>query len=60
VTITGIVTDQPIANAELEINVGSDVFSVNADQTGRYTIELVDRKCINSDNYRDSNGSANC
>tara|TARA_Y100000310_G_scaffold182499_1_gene182580 strand:- start:153 stop:4202 length:4050 start_codon:yes stop_codon:yes gene_type:complete len=41
VTITGIVTDQPIANAELEINVGSDVFSVNADQTGRYTIELV-------------------
>lgn len=41
VTITGIVTDQPIANAELEINVGSDVFSVNADPTGRYTIELV-------------------
>ncbi|WP_462178215.1 PKD domain-containing protein [Pseudoalteromonas gelatinilytica] len=41
VTITGIVTDQPIANAELEINVGSDVFSVNADSTGRYTIELV-------------------
>lgn len=41
VTITGLVTDNPIANAELEINVGDDVFQVTADANGRYTIEIV-------------------
>ena len=40
VTITGIVTDEPIANAELEIVVGSESFNVQAGDNGRYTAVL--------------------
>ena len=41
VTITGIVTDEPIANAELEFVVGNESFSAKADANGRYTQELI-------------------
>lgn len=40
VTITGIVTDEPIAKAELEIVVGSESFNVQAGDNGRYTAVL--------------------
>lgn len=40
VTITGLVTDEPIANAELEIVVGGESFQVQANDSGRYTAVL--------------------
>ncbi|CAM3855986.1 MULTISPECIES: leucine-rich repeat domain-containing protein [Pseudoalteromonas] len=41
VTITGVVTDEPIANAELEIVVGNESFATQANANGRYTQELI-------------------
>ena len=41
VTITGIVTDEPIANAELEIVVGGESFNVQANESGQYTAALT-------------------
>ncbi|OUS71517.1 hypothetical protein B5G52_11260 [Pseudoalteromonas sp. A601] len=40
VTITGLVTDEPIANAMLEIVVGDESFPTQADASGRYNILL--------------------
>jgi hypothetical protein len=48
VTITGLVTDDIISNAEVEITVGGQAFSVTADQNGIYAITItVDESLIN-------------
>ncbi|WP_158681593.1 PKD domain-containing protein [Microbulbifer pacificus] len=39
-TVTGLVTDNPVADAEIEFHVGTQVFSTRADASGRYSIAL--------------------
>ncbi|REL27727.1 hypothetical protein DXX93_14950 [Thalassotalea euphylliae] len=39
-TIDGIATDSPIANADINVQVGEQTFSTNADAVGQYSIEL--------------------
>ena len=49
VTITGIVTDKPIVNANLTISAGSASVNAFADETGRYTATFsVDESEANS------------
>ena len=47
VTITGLVTDDIISNADIEITIGGQVFSDSADENGVYTITItVDESLI--------------
>jgi hypothetical protein len=39
-TLTGAVTDAPIANAVVTATVGSQTFTVNADANGNYSLEI--------------------
>jgi hypothetical protein len=48
VTITGLVTDNIIPNAGVEVTVGGQVFSTTSDENGVYTITItVDESLIN-------------
>ncbi|ESP94796.1 PKD domain-containing protein [Pseudoalteromonas luteoviolacea] len=48
VTITGLVTDEPIPNAALTVYVGDQSFELAADATGTYTYQLdVDESMVN-------------
>ncbi|MDK2596975.1 PKD domain-containing protein [Pseudoalteromonas obscura] len=48
VTITGLVTDEPIPNAALTVYVGDQSFELAADATGAYTYQLdVDESMVN-------------
>jgi len=40
VSISGLVTDQPIANAVIEIIVGEETFQTQADATGKYNVNI--------------------
>ncbi|TGE81048.1 hypothetical protein C7Y70_14200 [Pseudoalteromonas sp. KS88] len=40
VTITGIVTDEPIVSSNIAVQVGDDLFEVTADETGQYTVKV--------------------
>ena len=41
VTLNGLVTDAPIANANISVNLGGQEFSAIADENGVYSIELA-------------------
>jgi hypothetical protein len=48
VTLTGLVTDKIISNADVEITIGGQAFSATADENGVYTITItVDESLIN-------------
>lgn len=40
VTLNGLVTDGPIANANIEVSVGNQIFNVIADDNGIYSVPL--------------------
>ncbi|PKG83781.1 hypothetical protein CXF85_09760 [Colwellia sp. 75C3] len=40
-TLSGLVTDSPIANALVSITIGDDVFEVEADAQGNYTLPIT-------------------
>ena len=40
VTITGIVTDEPIASPNVVVRVGDEEFQITADENGKYSIEI--------------------
>lgn len=39
-TIDGLATDSPIANADINVQVGEQTYNTNADASGQYSIEL--------------------
>ncbi|MFV8781655.1 PKD domain-containing protein [Microbulbifer sp. SA54] len=41
VTVQGVVTDNPVANAEVSFSVGDQVFSTTADSAGNYSISVA-------------------
>ena len=40
VTITGIVTDEPIISSSIAVQVGDELFEVIADETGQYSVKV--------------------
>ncbi|GIU51525.1 Ig-like domain-containing protein [Shewanella sp. KT0246] len=40
-TLSGLVTDSPIANALVSVTMGEDVFEVEADTSGNYTLPIT-------------------
>lgn len=39
-TITGLVTDNPVANADIQLTVGNKIFSTSADANGHYSLTI--------------------
>ncbi|WP_143474497.1 Ig-like domain-containing protein [Pseudoalteromonas sp. PAB 2.2] len=40
VTITGIVTDEPIINSNVAVQIGDELFEITADEQGRYRVDV--------------------
>lgn len=48
-TITGLVTDNITSNADIEISIGTEVFSATSDENGVYTISItVDESLVDN------------
>ncbi|WP_125779274.1 PKD domain-containing protein [Pseudoalteromonas rubra] len=60
VTLTGIVTDAPVANASLMVYVGDETFPATAGNDGTYTVQLdIDDSAVNQLIRIKANGGTN-